>query len=188
MKTKPIEEFQKTTIELKDRIVVLTLTPLDTDTNMDEFCKIQYHNIMGEILTSSVALNRAGNLLAEMDEILAASKLDFEIFEAQQQEKKRKLLTVHVEQPKGGTKIDKPTKDEVENAVLLDPDYKIKKLNLIKLQKNQAIINAWYWAFKDKCDKLNKITDKLMPNEFEKDLLDGKINGVMLKAVKKAIS
>jgi hypothetical protein len=181
------EEFQKTIIELKDRIIVLTLTPLDTGTNMDDFCKIQYHNIMGEILTCSVALNRIGNMLAEIDEILAESKLDFEIFEAQMQEKQRKLLTFTIDGPKGGTKIDKPTKDEVENAVLLTPEYKVKKTNLIKLQKNQSIINSWYWAIKSKDSKLEKISEKLQPSEFEKDIIEGKINGVMLKIVQKAI-
>lgn len=184
---KQTEELQKTTIELKDKIIVLSLTPLDTDTNMDEFCKIQYHNIMGEILTSSVALNRIGNMLAEMEEIVAEQKLDFEIFYAQMVENKRKALTFTVDGPKGGTKIDKPTKDEVENAVLLMPEYKVKKLNLIKLQKNQSIINAWYWSIKSKDDKLNKISEKLQPSEFEKDILEGRINGVMLRKVNKQI-
>jgi hypothetical protein len=40
---------------------------------------------------------------------------------------------------------------------------------------------------KAKDDKLSKISEKLLPNEFEKDLLDGVINGVMMKLVKKAI-
>jgi hypothetical protein len=182
------DNIQKVTIELKTKVIVLSLEPLDTDTNMDDFCKIQYHNIMGEILTCSVALNRVGNMLAEMDEILAESKLDFEIFYAQQQEKQRKSLTFQIDLPKGGTKVDKPTKDEVENAVMLTPEYKVKKLNLIKLQKNQSIINSWYWSIKSKDSKLEKISEKLQPTEFEKDILEGKINGVMLKKVNKEIA
>lgn len=181
------DSVEKVTIELKTRVIVLSLEPLDTDTNMDEFCKIQYHNIMGEILTCSVALNRVGNMLAEMDEILSESKLDFDIFYAQQIEKQRKALTFQIDLPKGGTKVDKPTKDEVENAVMTTPEYKAKKLNLIKLQKNQSIINAWYWSLKSKDDKLNKISEKLRPEEFEKEILEGKVNGVMLKKVSKAI-
>lgn len=182
-----INQTEKTTIELKKSIIVLSLEQFDTDVNMDEFTKIQHHNIFGEILTCSVALNRIGNMLAQYDELLAEAKLDFDIFYAQTIEKKRKELTFTTDGPKGGTKIDKPTKDEVENAVLVSPEYKAKKLNLIKIEKNRNIINSFYWSTKSKDEKLNKLSEKLRPEEFERDIVEGKINGVMLKKVAKAI-
>lgn len=184
---KQFEEKEKITIELKDRIVVLSLTPFDSDVDMDSFTQIQHHNIYAEIITISVALNRLGNMLSEVDELLSEAKLDFDIFYAKMIEKKRKELTFTIEGPKGGTKIDKPTKDEVENAVVVTQDYKVKKLHLFKLQKNRDMINAWYWAMQSKSEKLNKLSEKLQPAEFEKDILEGKINGVMLKKVAKAI-
>src|SRR5258708_1384396 len=105
MKKQVIEEKEKTTIELKNRIVVLSLTPFDTDVNQDEFTTIHYHNLIGEILTISVALNRAGNLLAEMTEILSEAKLDMEIYEAQLNEEKRKELEFEDIDSKGNKKV-----------------------------------------------------------------------------------
>lgn len=178
---------EKVTIELKNRIVVLSLTPLDTDTNMDEFTTIHYHNIMGEILTCSTALNRAGNMLADYDSILSEAKLDFEIFEAQMHEEKRRALTFETTDAKGSIKINKPTVDDINAAIIRSPEYKVKQLNLIKIQKNRDMINSWYWAIKSKDEKLNKISEKLRPEDFESDLLEEKINGVLMKSFKKTI-
>ena len=67
------------------------------------------------------------------------------------------------------------------------PKYKVKQLNLIKIQKNRDMINSWYWAIKSKDEKLNKISEKLRPEDFESDLLEEKINGVLMKSFKKTI-
>ena len=181
------DEIQKTTIELKDRVVVLSLVPFNSDVDMDNFTIIQSHNIMGEILTCSVALNRLGNMLAEVEELLSEAKLDMEIFQAQMKEEQRKKLEFSTTDVKGNIKVTRPTQDEVESAVIRLPQYKVKKLNFIKLQKNRDIVNAWYWSQKSKDEKLNKISEKLRPEDFEKEILDGVINGVLMKSVKKAI-
>jgi len=174
---------EKIAIELRNKTVVLTIEPFDSDIDVDEMVKIHYHNIMGELLTCSVLLNRVGIMLADVSEILAETKLDFDIFSAQVNEEQRKNLEFANE--KGV--IKKPTIDEITSAIVRLPQYKIKKLNLIKVQKNHDVINSWYWAVKDKSEKLNKMTDKLRPEDFERDLLEEKINGVMLKNFEKAI-
>ena len=186
-KNNQIDQKEKFTIELKDRIVILELLPFDTDVDMDEFTTIHYHNIMGEILTCSTAMNRIGNLLANYDEILAETKLDFDIFEAQMKEEKRKSLEFEDVDSKGVKKYKKPSQDEVEVAVIRDPRYKVKKKNLIEKQKNRDIINSFYWAVKSKDEKLNRITEKLRPEDFAGEILEEKINGVLLKVRNKAI-
>lgn len=187
MKKQVVEEKEKIAIELKDRTVVLTLERFDSDCDMDEFTNIHHHNLWGEILTCSTALNRIGNLLADVNQILAQTKLDWEIFIAQMKEEQKKKLEFETLDSKGNVKYSKPTADELEMSVVRLPQYKVKKLNLIKMQKNYDVINSWYWAVKDKSEKLNKITDKLRPEEFEKDILEEKINGVIIKAFKKTI-
>lgn len=168
-------------------MVVLTLTPFDSDIDADEVTKIQHHNIIGEILTFPVVMNRIGNLKAEMEQALSETKLDFAIFEASQQEKKRKELTFNTADSKGNPKVDKPTKDEVENAVLISPEYKVKKKNLIEVQKNLGYIESLYWAAKDKSVKLDTLSAKMKPEEFEKEILEETINGIMIKSAKKVI-
>jgi hypothetical protein len=178
---------EKIVIELQTKMVTLKLTQFDTDIDADELTNIQYYNIIGEILTFPVIMNRIGNLKADIEQVVAEAKLDFQIFEANEQEKQRKALTFATEGSKGETKTNKPTKDEVENAVLISREYRVKKTNLFKIQRNLAYVESLYWAAKDKSDKLNYFSSKLKPEEFEKEILEGTINGVMILVNKKSI-
>lgn len=184
--TNPNQE--KIVLELPNKMVVLVLTNHDTDIDADQLTNTQSHNIIGEILTFPVIMNRIGNLKADMENILAETKLDFQIFEAQKQEEQRKKLTFSDDSgPKGTTKVNKPTKDEVENAVLMTTEYRVKKQHLFKIQRNLAYVESLYWAAKDKSDKLNIMSAKLQPTEFEKEILECVINGVMIQVRSKSI-
>lgn len=182
------DEGNKVALEFPTKMVVLLLSTFDTDVSTDELTVIHHHNIIGEILTWPVVMNRVGNLKADMEQVVAETKLDFEIFQANWQEKKRKELTVNILDSKGNPKVDKPTKDEVENAVLISPEFKVKKQHLIEMQRNLGYVEALYWAAKDKSDKLNTFSAKLKPEEFEKEILEGSINGVMIRVTKKSIA
>lgn len=185
---KKVDEGNLVVLEFPTRMVVLNLTQFDTDIDTDRLMFIQSHNIPGELITWPVIMNRVGNLKADMEQVVAETKMDFDIFLANWQEKKRKELTQVVKDSKGNDKIDKPTKDEVENAVLVSPEYKVKKQHLILIQRNLAYVESLYWAAKDKSDKLNTYSAKLKPEEFEKDIVEGTINGIMIKTSAKSIS
>lgn len=186
MSSKNLDSYERTTIQLKNKVIVLILEPFDTDVDMDDFTKIHYHNIMGEILTCSVALNRIGNLLAEFEALLSESQLDFDIFYAHQEEKFRKDLVRKVVGMRGGEKLENPTNTEIEYAIQRTPEFKAKKMHMISLVKNRDIIKSFYWAVHSKNTKLEKISEKLRPDEFEKDLIEEKINGVYLRVFEKA--
>jgi hypothetical protein len=181
------QDKDKFVIELENKVVVLSINPFDADLDVDELTKIHYHNILGEVLTCSVLLNRVGNLLAEVNANLSESKLDFEIFSAQMQEEKRKTLTFTDVDSKGNEKVSKPTVAEVENSVTRTPQYKVKKKNIIRLQKEVDYVNSLYWAVKDKCEKVNKLTEKIRPEDFENEILEESINGIMVKVKNKLI-
>ncbi len=179
---------ESVTIELgKDKLAVLTLTPFDTDIDVDDLTIIHHHNIIGEILTCPVLLNRIGNLLAEVEALLAHAKIDFEIFFAQKEEHFRKEMTNTYINSRGTNKVEPPTNTAVEMAIIRTLDWKVKKKHIITLQKNRDIVNSWYWAIKDKSDKVNKISDKLRPEEFEKEILEGTINGIQIKVQEKSV-
>jgi hypothetical protein len=178
---------EKIVLELPTRMVVLNLTHQDTDLDTDQLINIQYHNIIGEILTFATVFNRIGNLKAEIENVVAEYKLDCKIFEAHMQEKKRKELTCEVKDSKGNPKIDKPTKDEVENAVLISPEYKIKHKHLLMLEKQAKIIDSLYWSAKDKSGKLDAISAKLKPEEFEQEILESTLNGIQILVKHKSI-
>lgn len=187
-KTTHTVEQEKTVIELGNKMVVLSIIPFDGDVDVDDLTVIHHHNIIGEILTVDVMLNRVGNLLADITEANSEAKLDFEIFEAQKKEEKRKSLEFETTDSKNNVKLNKPTVDEVNVAVIRDPDYKVKRKRLIQLQKQWDIVNSWYWAVQKKSEKLNKLSEKLRPDDFLKDILEETINGVKIQITKKAIS
>lgn len=174
------------TFELGDRIVILKIQDYD-EIDTDEITKIQYHNIIGELLTCSTILNRLGNLVAQVDEALSEGKLDFDIFYAQKYEDFMKELSHAYTNTRGRDVVDKPTGTEVEQKIIRTPEYKVKRRNVIRLQKQRDIINSLYWSVKSKDDKLNKLTDKIRPEEFEKEILEGEINGILIRVKNKAI-
>ena len=59
------------TIELQSgRIAVLRLQSFDTKVDVDDILRIDYSNIMGEILTFPLMFNRIANLKAEQESIV----------------------------------------------------------------------------------------------------------------------
>jgi hypothetical protein len=177
-KQNSFEEQESLTIELKHRMVVLKTLPFDTDINVDEILKIDYGNLLGEILTFPVLLNRIANLKAEMQNIVNEAKNDSEIFDAQLTEEKRKKIV-----NEGG----KGTVSEVEAAIRMDARYKVKKNDYFAKIRNLDYLDSLYWAAQSKMTLLNKISDKIRPEEFSGELLQDAVNGVMIKITRKAI-
>lgn len=171
-------EYEKITIELKSKIAVLNILPFDTDINVDDILRIDYSNLLGEILTFPVIMNRIMNLKAEMQNIVKESKMDLEVFEAELSEKKRGLLASQ------GSKV---TIKEVENAVLMDKSFILKKKKFYEKERNLEYLDALYWSSQSKSKLLEKISDKIRPDEFAGDLVEEAVNGVLIKYKKKAI-
>lgn len=176
-------------IELPKKIVRLHLTPFDTDVNVEELLEVQHHNLYGELITISRLWNKIGNLRAEMNELLSETKLDFDIFYAQKQEEVRKELTfTRPPDTKGMQKVEKPTIGEVESAIIRTPEYKIKKRQVFTVQKNFEYIDSLHEAVKNKSFVIMKMSDKLKPDDFEKEIVEGSVNGVMITFAKKSIN
>jgi len=171
------------TVELSDKIVRLVLQPFDTDVDIEELLEIQPHNMYGELVTISRLLNKVGNLKAEIGEILREANLDFDIFYAQTHEEKRKELTF----TKADGKVSSPTVAEVDSAIIRTPGYKAKKLQIFKLQKNAEYIDSLYESVKNKSFVVMKLSDKWKPEDFEKEIVEGSVNGVIIKFQNKLI-
>lgn len=168
-------------VPFSNRVVTLKIGVFDTDVDTDDLLKIDYANMMGEILTFPVLLNRIGSLRAEAMDIVANAKMDFAIFEAQLKDEKRRNGVRTQADAKGVEKQVRLTADEVESAVVTDPRWKVKKMDLLTKEKNFQYIDSLYWAAKSKDDKLNKLTHSLKPEEFSQDILEGTINGILIK-------
>jgi len=163
-------------ITVGDKIISLKVEGFDTDVEVDDLLRIDYSNIMGEILTFPVLLNRIGLLKADQEEVAAKAKLEVDILGARLSEQYRKKLT-RIE----NEKMKSPTVAEVENAVLLDEGFQLKKKSLFRKQRDLQYIDSLYWSAKSKDDKLNKMGGSLKPEDHTNMLLEGSINGVLIK-------
>lgn len=174
-----MQDFEQVVIELKEKIIVLQILPFDTDIDVSDILKIDYHNIVGEILTFTTIFNRIANLKAEQEAIVKLSKMDLEAYEAQLYAEKRKEI-VKTE--------GKATETQIDNAIKSDAGYKAKKTLHINREKDLGYLDSLYWAAQNKSGLLRSLSDKLKPEEFAGELLEDTINGVMIKASKKLIA
>lgn len=174
-----MSEQEQQVIQLKSKVVILHILPFDTDINVDDLLKIDYSNLVGEMLTFPVLMNRIMNLKAEMQNMVNDSKIDLDAFEADLTEKKRRLLTSNGQ---------KTTISEVDAAVKMDINFITMSKNHYLKVRNLDYLDALYWSAQSKSKLLEKISDKIRPSEFEGELLADTINGVQIKMAKKAIA
>ncbi len=170
----------KIIIPFSKKIVILKLPSFDAEVNVDDIMKIDYSNIIGELITFPVILNRIGLLRAEMEEIAKNKKFEAQVYEAQlKQHYRNKGIT-----RTGEGERKKPTISEVEEAVLMDKGYQVVMRNLYNTEKGFTQVENLFWSAKDKSAKLDAITNKLNPEEFEKEIIEGQVNGIMIKIKK----
>lgn len=179
-----MKEPEPYTIEIGDKTIQLHFEEFDTDIDVDELLVVDINNILGDVITFPVILNRIALLRAQQQSIVSESKLDLQIMEANLQENVRKRLTTRTDI---SGKISKPTVAEVENAVNTDKGFVISKRNHIRKERDLAYLDALYWSAKSKDDKLNKASEKIRPEEFSHEILEDAINGVYIKAKRSLI-
>ena len=76
-----------------------------------------------------------------------------------------------------------------DNLVLeKEQESKFVRLKLLDVQRDRDYINSLYWSAKSKDDKLNKLSEKLRPDDFNKEIIEGKLNGISIKSTNKLFS
>lgn len=169
----------KKVIQVGERNFVLLFDEFEDDMDVDSLLKIDYSNLIGEMITFPVIVNRFGQLLAEADQQVAESKLNLEIYEAKQKEKLRVELT-----DKNGKA---PTIEALNNAVLATKAYQAMRRKFIEVQKTKEYINSIYWSAKDKSEKLDKLSLSFQPGDLTDSIIEGRVNSVIIKNQKKLI-
>lgn len=177
------ESENRLVMELAGKTYILKIQDIDTELDVDQIVKIDYSNIMGELLTFAVIKNRIGLLRSEAESLLAEAKMGLEMTKANLFLKYRKSLSVDSK----GVAIKPPTEATIDAHVLLDDDYAEAKLGVINAQRGYSILDSVYWSCNEKSEKLKLISDKMKPEDFIFELLTESINGVMISQGKKAI-
>jgi hypothetical protein len=176
-------------IPFKDKIINLHFEEFDQDIDVDQLTSLDVFNLHAEIITIPALMNRVGIWKAEAENAYADFKLSQEIFSAQRAEHYRKNLITEKLDYKNQPKAKYPTKDEVDDAVLLDEGVQLRRRKVIRLKKDAEYMDSLYWAIKSKEGKLNRMSENMgfTPEDFEKELTEGKFNGIMVKIREKSI-
>lgn len=162
---------------LRNKLVKMYVPEWDFDINLDELLKIDYSNIFGEIITIPVLENQVGRLCAEISNYYKEELLKLQVKEAEV----RKLF--RNSQVEEGQK--KPTVQEVEDYLTLDPVICNMRYRLIRIEKDVKYLEVLYDSVKSKAYKLNNLSKSLNPEEFENELIEGRVNNVMVEVRKK---
>lgn len=176
-------------INFNKKIISLKFEEFDSEIDVDELCKIDYSNIYAEFVTISALMNKVGIWMAQSENDFAEAKLDRNIAIAQKANHYRENLVREDQYANGTPKTVYPTKDEVDSAVTLDPIIEKHQRRVIRLQKEASYMDSLYWAIKSKEKKLDKLIHgmNITPEGFEKELMEGKWNGIMIKLNEKLI-
>ena len=172
--------MQKKLITVGDTTYKLLFDDFDEDMDIDSLLKIDYSNIIGELITFPVIVNRFGNLLAEAESKVSETKLNLEVFEAKTKER----LRVELAEANGGKN---PTVEALNNALLMNNPYQIMRKRLIEVQKTRDYINSIFWSAKDKSSKLDKLSLTVQDSEIPDSVIEGRVNNVLVKKTKKII-
>ena len=146
----------------------------DEVTDIDSLLKIDYSNLIAELVTFPVVVNKLGIMLADAETAVSEAKLNKEIYEAKLKEKLRISLA---EDNKGKA----PTVEQLNNATVSDKAYQALCKKEIACKKARDYMLTIYLSAKDKSEKLNKLSLSIQPGDVSDSMLEGQINGIVIK-------
>lgn len=172
-------------VHLRDKLVILTIKDWEVNLDVDTLTSIDYSNLFGEIVTVPTLLNRIGILRAELETQMEESELELKSYEADLRKQIRRESALNEGKINLGTekiqKFAKFTENALDDVINSDPAIKIKKSNAIKRKRDFKIVDNLFWSIKAKSDKLDNLLQPVTPGDFEKELLEGTVNGILIK-------
>lgn len=171
--------MDKKIIKIGDKTWTLVIKPFDDEVEIDDLLRIDYSNLIGEIVTFPVVVNRIGIMLAEAESAVSEKKLNLDVFEAKTKERLRTEIT----EANGKA----PTVEALNNAVLQEPAYQAMRRGVINAQKTRDYLNSVFWSAKDKSAKLDKLSLTIQAGDIPDEVIEGRVNNVILRRSKKLI-
>lgn len=171
---------KKIKFNIGDRVIQFTIGEFEEEMDIDKLLKIDYSNILAEILTFPVIVNRFGLMAAEMDNIVQETKLNLAIFEAKTKEQIREELN-----EENGKR---PTIAEVDDRFIQNKKYQVKQKLYYKVIKEKEYIYSIYQSAKDKSYKLDKLSLSLRPDDLDEKTIQKQLNNVYYQIQKGRIS
>lgn len=173
-------------IHLGDKPIILVYPDNIDEINVEEITKIDYSNLYGEVVTISALLNTIGGLRSEAEAEYESKKLERKIMEANLEKRWRKEAgnasgKFTITEPDGSSIHIKLTEKAIVSAITGDKGWQVCMSNEIKAQKDLNFVDSLFWSLKSKDQKLNNLLPKVAPREFVSELVEGKINGILIQ-------
>lgn len=172
--------MNKKIINIGEQSYKLLYDEFEDGIDIDNLLKIDYSNLIGEIITFPIIVNKFGLLLADAESKVAETKLNIDVYESKGKER----LRLRLQEENGGKN---PTVDALNSAVMQDKGYQALKKKLINDIKTRDYINSIFWSCKDKSEKLNKLSLTVQNAEIPEEVLQGRVNNIVIKKVKRVI-
>lgn len=172
--------MEKKIITIGGQTFKMIFEPFDETIDIDDLLKIDYSNLIGEMITFPVIVNRFGNMLAEAESQISEKKLNLEVYEAKLKERLRNTLS----EQNGGKN---PTVEALNNSVVADKGYQAMRKSFITVQKTRDYINSIFWAAKDKSGKLDKLSLSIQPGDISDSVIEGRVNNIVIKKARNII-
>jgi len=175
----------KYTIHIGDTAIVLEHDNLDSNINIDDLTRIDSSNIFGEHTTISTAVARIGLLKSEVEARMAEAKLEYKLYEGTFKSELRRQASKNVGKYNlrvGNEDVEvKLTEKALETCFETDEAWIKLKRAFILAEKNFNALDVLYWACQDKSRKLNGLVNGTTPDEYIAGMVEGKINGILIK-------
>lgn len=172
--------MEKKVVNIAGKQYILRIGEFNEDFDVEEFLKIDYSNLIGELVTFPIIENRIGIMLADAESKVTEVKLNRDILEAKLKEKYMIALT-DVNNGK------RPTIDAINAAILQDKGYQAIIRSKIAAEKARDYANSLLWACKSKSQKIEKLSLTIQNQEVSAEQLEGKVNGIVISRSKRVI-
>lgn len=180
-------------VTIGSKTITFRTKEFDDEIDIDSLLQVDYYNIIGDLITFPVVFNRISILKAEAEDLVDQVKLDLDILIAQRWDHYRLSLVYDEEivtssgKRTGTMKKIRPTEGTIESHISKDELVIEKKQLLLNCKRTAKIIDGLYWAAKSKDKKLEVISAKIKPEDYENEILEGEINTVLIKVSKALI-
>lgn len=172
--------MEKKVVNIAGKQYILRIGEFDEDFDVEDYLKIDYSNLVGELVTFPIIENRIGIMLADAESKVNETKLNRDILEAKLKEKYALSLT-------DANNGKRPTVDAINAAVLQDKGYQAIIRSKIAAEKARDYANSLLWACKSKSQKIEKLSLTIQNQEISSEQLEGRVNGIVINKVKRVI-
>lgn len=166
------------TLNFGDKVIRFKMDDFEEDMDIDNLMRIDYSNLVAELITFPVAVNKLGILAAEMDSELRLAKLNLKIKESKIRQQVREELSFDEDEKR---KPKNPTVQEVEDGMLTNKVFIQASKKFIQTEKERDYINSLYDAAKDKSRKLDKLSFTLEAGDINEALVQRQLNKIQYR-------